>query len=230
LAILDMQMPDMDGVQLAEEIRQLRGPTELPLILLSSIGRREASPHLAASLHKPIKPSQLLDAIMEVFWHHSRSAPPFTVPIPEPVERSAAVVHADRILLAEDNLVNQKVALLTLRSLGYQADLAANGREVLTAMEKQTYDVVLMDVQMPEMDGYEVTRRLLQLHPEASARPRIIAVTANAMEGDRAQCLAAGMDDYLSKPLKPAELREALARARELRQRSHPGQAPGKPA
>jgi len=219
LAILDMQMPDLDGLQLAEEIRRLRGPAELPLILLSSIGRREASPHLAASLHKPVKPSQLLDTIMDVLWRTGRPAPAVQAAATAAPADRAGAVHPDRILLAEDNVVNQKVALLTLRNLGYRADLAANGREVLEAVGRQVYDVVLMDVQMPEVDGFEATRRLRQLFPEGTGRPWVIAVTANAMEGDRAECLAAGMDDYLSKPLKPVELQAALTRARQVRAR-----------
>ena len=221
LAILDMQMPDMDGLQLAEEIRRLRGADELPLILLSSIGRRENSPHLAASLNKPIKPSQLLDSIIEVLWRRGRSpsAVPFVAPATVLPPAGTATVHDDRILLAEDNLVNQKVALLTLRNLGYRADVVTNGHEVLEAVARQLYDVVLMDVQMPDMDGFEATRRLRQMFPADAPRPRIIAVTANAMEGDRAECLAAGMDDYLSKPIKAAEIEAALARARQGRAR-----------
>jgi CheY-like chemotaxis protein len=221
LAILDMQMPGMDGLQLAEEIRRLRGADELPLILLSSIGRREDSPHLAASLHKPIKPSQLLDALVEALWRRGRQ--PFATPFAQPPgaePAGAADLHPERILLAEDNPVNQKVALLTLRKLGYRADVAANGSEVLEAVTRQSYDVVLMDVQMPGMDGFEAARRLRQMFANSPSRPRIIALTANAMETDRAECLAAGMDDYLAKPMKAGELKAALERARQARPRS----------
>jgi CheY-like chemotaxis protein len=121
----------------------------------------------------------------------------------------------DRILLAEDNTVNQKVALLMLGKNGFRADVAANGLEVLEAVERQPYDVILMDVQMPEMDGIEATRRLKQVEPDPSQRPWIIAVTANAMEGDREICIEAGMDDYISKPIKIPELLAALERARK---------------
>jgi CheY-like chemotaxis protein len=117
-----------------------------------------------------------------------------------------------RLLLAEDNPVNQKVALLTLTRLGYRADVAGNGLEVLDALARQPYDVVLMDVQMPELDGLETTRRICQDH-EPTMRPWIIAMTANAMQGDREQCLAAGMDDYISKPMRIEELVGALERA-----------------
>ena len=120
-----------------------------------------------------------------------------------------------RILLAEDNAVNQKVALRLLDQLGYRADVAANGLEALEALERQPYDVVLMDVQMPELDGLDASRRICERWP-AEARPRIIAMTANAMPEDREACLAAGMDDYLAKPIRPTELAEALSRARPL--------------
>jgi CheY-like chemotaxis protein len=116
-----------------------------------------------------------------------------------------------RILLAEDNVVNQKLALRLLAQMGYRADLAGNGLEALDAVERQTYDVVLMDVQMPEMDGLEATRQVRRRWPDR--RIRIIGLTANAMAGDREACLAAGMDDYVSKPIRPEELEAALARA-----------------
>jgi CheY-like chemotaxis protein len=117
-----------------------------------------------------------------------------------------------RILLAEDNLLNQKLALKILERMGYKADVAGTGREVLEAVQRQTYDVVLMDVQMPEMDGLEATRQIRQRWPNP-AGPRIIAMTANAMQGDREICLAAGMDDYVSKPIQVTELQAALEHA-----------------
>ena len=117
-----------------------------------------------------------------------------------------------RILLAEDNAVNQKVALRILDKLGYRADVASNGLEALEALERQPYDVVLMDVQMPEMDGLDASRRICERWP-AESRPRIIAMTANAMIEDREACFAAGMDDYVAKPVRPEELAEALSRA-----------------
>jgi CheY-like chemotaxis protein len=117
-----------------------------------------------------------------------------------------------RVLMAEDNVVNQRVALRMLEKLGYRADLAANGIEVLEALLRQSYDVVLMDVHMPEMDGLEATREICSRWPK-DRRPRIIAMTANAMQGDREECIAAGMDDYISKPVQRTDLKAALERA-----------------
>ena len=216
VAILDMQMPEMDGGALAGEIRRLRSPEELPLILLSSLGRREDTAHLfTANLSKPVKPSQLYDVLAKLFWRGSAAPEPPAAPVA--AERGACFM--DRILLAEDNVVNQKVALSMLQKLGFRADVAANGLEVIAAVERQPYDVILMDVQMPELDGLEASRRLGELRPDPGTRPWIIALTANAMQGDREMCLAAGMDDYISKPIKRADLLAAIERAR-LRKRA----------
>jgi CheY-like chemotaxis protein/HPt (histidine-containing phosphotransfer) domain-containing protein len=129
-----------------------------------------------------------------------------------------------RILLAEDYVVNQKVALRLLAQMGYRADVAANGLEAIQALERQPYDVVLMDVQMPEMDGLEATRQICARWP-VGERPRIIAMTTNAMQGDREMCLAAGMDDYVSKPIRVEELVQALARCRPVVQSEAPASA-----
>ncbi|HEX8099618.1 MAG TPA: PAS domain S-box protein, partial [Actinomycetota bacterium] len=210
IGVLDMQMPDMDGVTLAREIRLNRGVESLPLVMLSSIGRlgQTTTVDFAATLTKPIKPSQLYDALMDVFGGQ---------PIPDaqdaaPIQAERPVPGTLRILVAEDNAVNQQLAVLLLQKLGYRADLASDGAEALESLERQRYDVVLMDVQMPEMDGLEATRRIHQRWGSRD-RPYIIAVTANAMEGDREACLAAGMDDYLSKPIRDDELAAALARS-----------------
>ena len=120
-----------------------------------------------------------------------------------------AARHPLRILLAEDNVVNQKLALRLLQQMGYRADLASNGIEAVESVQRQTYDVVLMDVQMPDMDGLEASRKI-NAHWQPQDRPRIIAMTANAMQGDRDMCLAAGMDDYLTKPIRVERLVEAL--------------------
>jgi CheY-like chemotaxis protein len=214
LAILDMQMPEMDGVTLAEEIRRYRDARALPLVMLTSLGTREAGragAEFAAHLTKPIKPAQLYDTLMTAF-----GAAPAGVQAPasreEPAQQLAAHMPL-RILVAEDNAVNQQLALLLLKKIGYRADVAKNGFEALDALERERYDLVLMDVQMPEMDGLEATRRIHQRWPEGP-RPHVIAVTANAMPEEREACLAAGMDDYLSKPIRMEELTAALGRCR----------------
>jgi PAS domain S-box-containing protein len=215
VGILDMHMPEMDGVTLARAIREHAPVEALPLILFTSLGRREAraeSEGFAAYLHKPIKPSQLFDALVSVL-------------VEQPVhvrERGAARIELDpemarrhplRILLAEDNIVNQKVAIRLLGQMGYRADVAANGLEAIEAVERQTYDVVLMDVQMPELDGFEASREINRRWP-GEHHPRIVAMTANAMQGDRELCVAAGMDDYVAKPIRVEELVAALERCR----------------
>ncbi|HEX2100375.1 MAG TPA: response regulator, partial [Candidatus Synoicihabitans sp.] len=213
-ALLDMRMDGMTGAELAREFRQRPGGRHLPLILLSSMGLREGvmePERFATCLTKPVKPDQLFDAIGRVL------TPLAEEPIaPRQVDLTSDAVQPDRLLLAEDNAVNQRVALHMLARLGYRADIAANGKEVLTALQRQPYDLILMDVQMPEMDGLEATREL-RAWTDLRVRPWIIAVTANAMQGDRQICLDAGMDDYVSKPLKVEELAAALERARAAR-------------
>jgi len=214
--ILDMHMPEMDGVMLARELRALRDERQLPLLLLSSLGQRDPGVEdrlFARCLIKPAKPEQIFAALAGLFNGEGNaevSAQPFVV-APAP---TVDFQMNERVLLAEDNAVNQRVALHMLRTLGYRADVAGDGREAVAAVERQPYDIVLMDVQMPEMDGLAATRAILALHPLPIDRPWIIALTANAMQGDRENCLAAGMDDYISKPIKTAELSAALERAR----------------
>ncbi|MFL5794846.1 MAG: response regulator, partial [Actinomycetota bacterium] len=214
LAILDMQMPEMDGVGLAEEIGRYRDARALPLLLLTSLGSREGVGgvvEFAASLTKPIKPSQLYDTLMNVLGATPADVQA-TASREGPVERLAERVPL-RILVAEDNDVNQQLALLVLQKLGYRAEVTANGLEALQALEREPYDVVLMDVQMPTMDGLEATRRIHQRWPEGR-RPHVIAATASVMPEEREACLAAGMDDYLSKPIRVEELAAALRRCR----------------
>jgi CheY-like chemotaxis protein len=219
VAILDMQMPDMDGLTLATEIRDLKSPnSKLSLVMLTSLGRREVGDGMdefAAFLTKPLKPSALFEALVSIF-----TGQPTRVRPREAGEEPQFDAHMGqhwplRILLAEDNATNQKLALRLLDRMGYQADLAANGLEALEALERQVYDVVLMDVQMPEMDGLETTRHIRRDMPEAH-QPHVIAMTANAMQGDREMCLAAGMDDYVSKPIRIEELVGALSKSNPL--------------
>jgi GAF domain-containing protein/CheY-like chemotaxis protein len=212
LAILDLQMPEVDGIMLTREIRKLREENSLPIILLTSLGRREMGVdnlEFAAYLTKPIKPSALYDALAGIFAGNVISPKPeSTRPVMDP---ELGKRHPLRILLAEDNQVNQKLALRILEQMGYRADIAANGLEVVESIERQTYDVILMDVQMPEMDGLEATRQIVARWPQK--HPRIIGLTANALEGDRENCLEAGMDDYISKPIRVDELVGALERS-----------------
>ena len=210
LAIIDMHMPGMDGLELARAIHQIA--PKLPLVLFSSLGRKEAGDtegHFSAYLAKPLRQSQLFDTLVSL----QNQAAPKKAEGPKPkLDASLAQRHPLRILLAEDNVVNQKLALRLLSQMGYRADLASNGIEAIECIERQTYDVVLMDVQMPEMDGLEASRRITAKWQPAE-RPRIVAMTANAMQGDREACLAAGMDDYVTKPIRVEALVEALMQA-----------------
>jgi signal transduction histidine kinase/CheY-like chemotaxis protein len=206
LAIVDMHMPGMDGSMLAERIRAV-GHT-LPLVLFSSLGRKEAADSLfAATLAKPLHQSALFDTLVSLLVKDA--APRAPAAVKPKFDAQMAARHPMRILLAEDNVVNQKLALRLLQQMGYRADLASNGIEAIECVERQPYDVVLMDVQMPEMDGLEASRRITARWPTGE-RPHIVAMTANAMQGDREECLAAGMDDYLTKPIRVERLVEAL--------------------
>ncbi len=210
LAILDMHMPQMDGLELAREIRT--ESATLPLILFSSLSLRPSETEtglFTAHLAKPLRQSQLFDTLVTLFAP-TKPQKPVRKPVEkQKVDAELAARHPLRILLAEDNLVNQKLALRLLEQMGYRADLASNGLEALQSVKRQIYDVVLMDVQMPEMDGLEASRRITQ-DKNPKDRPRIIAMTANAMQGDREMCLTAGMDDYIAKPIRVGRLVEAL--------------------
>ncbi len=192
---------------------------DLPLVLLTPLdleeleleGEENEWPSLAAVVNKPIKWLRLFDVLRRLVTEPSDHVRiPSAAPERDHLRRWIGPL---RILLAEDNVVNQKVATAMLERLGYRTDLAANGLEVLEALKRQPYDLVLMDVRMPEMDGIEATRRLKSdlAHDE---HPRIIAMTASAMRGDRERCIEAGMDDYISKPIKIEDLEAALVRSR----------------
>ena len=217
VAVLDRLMPELDGLVLAAEIRKLRDADALPMVMASSLGMKEEAAEdasFAAFLLKPIRASQLYDALVDILAREERPVRREEGPARSEFDAELGVRLPLDILLAEDHPVNQKLALLMLKRLGYRADVAANGLEVLAALERQPYDVVLMDVQMPEMDGLEATRQILRRWP--TGRPRIIAMTANAMKEDREACFAAGMDDYLGKPIRVEELVAALSRSHAL--------------
>jgi signal transduction histidine kinase/CheY-like chemotaxis protein/HPt (histidine-containing phosphotransfer) domain-containing protein len=208
VALIDYQMPEMDGIALLKQIRALRGPEILPAILISSVGPDCPGRELfSAALMKPVRASHLYETLIGIL-SCGRALP--TEPAPGPLfDPELGSRLPLRILLAEDHSSNQKLALLTLSRLGYRADVVANGLEVLTALERQSYDVILMDMQMPEMDGLEATRRLRKNGRNESS-PRIIAMTANVAKEDRQACFEAGMNDYLSKPIRVNELVAAL--------------------
>jgi len=203
LMLSDMQMPEMDGCQLAAKVKQLY-PT-LPIILLSSVGdeRNEKYEGLFCSiLTKPVKQEMLSRIIINELRGKSNDITEQDTP-KQKLSPDFAAEHPMNILVAEDNLVNQKLTLKILNKLGYNADLAENGRQVITRMSNTHYDLILMDVQMPEMDGLEATRTIRK---GKRRQPLIIAMTANAMKEDKDECERAGMDDFLSKPVKLEDL------------------------
>jgi len=209
LALLDFHMPEMDGLELATKLRQLRSAADLPIVMLSSSQVDDRCAGIASvRVVKPIKPGRLFDAISGAFSSSvaakpaAKSAPAF--------QTDLGVRNPLRILVAEDNPVNQKVARLLFRRMSYEPDMVANGEEALMAVQRQSYDVVFMDVQMPVMDGIEATRLLCERHPPGQ-RPRIIGMTANVMDQDRQAALHSGMDDYLTKPIAVDALVNALS-------------------
>jgi CheY-like chemotaxis protein len=208
IAIIDLQMEEMNGEMLAREIRKYRDADALPLVALTSSENQPVSaPSLfEATLIKPAKQSQLFNALLTILAEKSA------------LKKELATSEFDstlgyrvplRILIAEDNAVNQKLAVRMLERMGYRPDVVANGLEVLDALRRLHYDLVLMDVQMPEMDGLEATKQIRR-EWKPGQRPNIIAMTANAMAGDREACIAAGMDDYVSKPIQLKDLQLAI--------------------
>ncbi len=213
VAVLDMMMPEMDGLALAREIRSRRGEQDLPLVLLTSLGRLpedQLAGLFSAQLAKPLKASQLYNTLLHVL-----TAGQATEETASAATDGKQAMSSLRILLAEDNAMNQKVALRLLERLGFSADVASNGLEALAALERAPYDVVLMDVQMPELDGLDASRRICERWPPES-RPRIVAMTANALPEDREACFAAGMNDYVAKPIRAEELAAALKRTQPI--------------
>ena len=225
LAILDMQMPEMDGLQLAHTIKQDPDISSTRLVLLTSMGQRGDSEEarkagIEAYLTKPVRQYQLYDMLSTVlgFTGVEAESPGENRPlVTAHTLKEAEARSRVRLLLAEDNEVNQKVAVRTLEKLGYRVDVADNGREAVEAISRTDYAAIVMDIQMPEMDGYEATAEIRRRENEADGNESgkctpIIAMTANALQGDREQALSAGMDDYISKPVKANELGEVLLR------------------
>jgi CheY-like chemotaxis protein len=210
IGILDMQMPEMDGVMLAREIRKTWSKNELPLIMLTSIGynfqTEEMQNLFTYYVNKPVKHSQLAEMLSKVLSPSAPGSPN------DPLIGADLSLFAQRypfeILVAEDNIINQKMIRNVLQLLGYTADVVANGLEVIEAVKRQRYELIFMDIQMPEMDGYEATSIIVN-HMKKD-RPIIIAMTANAMKSDKEKCREIGMDDYITKPLKVEDLQKAF--------------------
>lgn len=214
MAIVDSQLPDKDALQLVAEVRGLPHGRFLPIVLLSTNRARGTESHsdrsgISAVVHKPLRPSQLLEAVgqaLNLTVQVKKKAP--NAPT---LDSTLAARLPLQILLADDNPINQRVGQSVLTKLGYQPDFAASGVEVLQAMERKPYDLLFLDVQMPDMDGLETARQIVEKWPPEK-RPRIVAMTGNALLGDREKCLAAGMDDYISKPVRIADMQSAIER------------------
>ncbi|HLP01864.1 MAG TPA: PAS domain-containing protein, partial [Opitutaceae bacterium] len=220
LVVIDQQLPGYEGIELLRRLRELPNGAGLPALLVSSLnafGQVPADFGSVAQLAKPLKSGVFREAILHALG--GRGRPVAAVPVRPVSPRKLAEDHPLSILLAEDNVTNQRVAQLILNRLGYRADIANNGVEALAALGRQCYDVVFLDVQMPEMDGLTAAKEITQRLPQTKL-PRLIAMTANAMVGDRDECLAAGMHDYVAKPVQAAELEAALRRAIEQRESS----------
>ena len=219
LAVLDLQMPQMDGVMLATEIRKLPQGAGLPLVLLTSMGVKTNQPEVAglsfaSCLTKPVKPAQLQQVLLRVVSGAKPAAR--TPPVNSKLDPTLAQRLPLKVLLCDDNAINQKVATRLLQQMGYHPDLAGNGLEALAALDGQGYDLIFMDVMMPEMNGLEATALIRERqkqgnrYPNYRAHTAIVAMTANAMQGDREKCLAAGMDDYIAKPIRPEDVRKII--------------------
>jgi len=211
LIITDMLMPGMDGVQLSIKIKEIL--PHVPVILLSAIGdeKRSQYPHLFSSvLTKPVKQGALFKAIQSDLKEGRGKEEPEEKKAPSLLSEDFAKEHPLTILLAEDNLINQKLATRILNKLGYSVDLANNGVEAVGMLQNKEYDMIFMDMLMPEMDGLEATS---MIRSGSDRQPQIVAMTANALPEDREACFKAGMDDYISKPIKLDELITILKNA-----------------
>jgi len=214
LILTDMHMPKMDGFTLIERIRQRPELSAAIIMMLTSAGHRGDAARcqelgIAAYLLKPIRQSELREAIARVLGARENMG---AIPLITRYSLGDAIEPTEvlRVLVAEDNAVNQRLATRLLEKRGHRVTVTANGREAVEAVAKQSFDLVLMDIQMPEMDGFEATAAIRQREKHNGAHIPIVALTAHAMKGDRERCLAAGMDDYLSKPIRSQELDDLL--------------------
>jgi CheY-like chemotaxis protein len=204
VALLDFHMPDMDGIELARGIRELRSRAQLPLVMLGSSATEAIDKVFSAAAVKPLKPARLRDLLQELFL----AGRPTSADAPE-LPAGLAAEHPLRILVAEDNAVNREVTRLLFHTLGYLPDFAADGLEAVAALDRQAYDLVLMDIQMPNMDGLSATREICRRWPPAIC-PTIIGLSANASVKDRREALQAGMRNYLTKPVMASDLVRTL--------------------
>jgi CheY-like chemotaxis protein len=212
LLLVDAHMPDMDGFTLVQRIRQQLDVSKMTIMMITSAGQRGDAARcrelgIAAYLIKPIVQSQLFDAILDILSTKDQQAQQAPLVTRHSLREACPNL---RVLLAEDNVVNQVLATRLLEKHGHSVVVASNGREALEELEKQKFDLVVMDVSMPEMDGFEATAAIREKEGVTGAHIPIIAMTAHAMKGDRERCLAAGMDAYISKPIQPSELYRAI--------------------
>lgn len=218
IVLLDMMMPKMNGLELALKIRETHSRNEFPLLLLSSVGNTELQrlgdlSVFQTIIHKPVRLSTMLDSVLDALVAQSGKRPPAAHPATEKKEKMADTFPL-RILVAEDNVVNQKLIRQVLKRLGYEPELVKNGREALNSLGKSEFDLVLMDCQMPQLDGFQTTKMIRAGNiGDAVKSVPIVALTAGAMVGDREQCIEAGMNDYLTKPVRPEALESILRSA-----------------
>ncbi|PAW81783.1 MAG: hybrid sensor histidine kinase/response regulator [Pedosphaera sp. Tous-C6FEB] len=227
--VLDLQLPEMDGLTMAQFIRRIPGCELTPILLLTDLrlrsdDKRPSAVGISLFIYKPIRPAQLLDALVRAVEQMPRTEK--SAPVSSEFDATMAERLPLRILLADDNLINQKVGVKMLQRLGYRPEVAANGVEVIKLLDQQPFDLIFLDVQMPEMDGYEAARRIRQKWADPQ-RPNLIAMTGNALEGDRERCLEAGMDDYVAKPVRIPELQAVIQRWGEARRSAPDTSIPG---
>jgi CheY-like chemotaxis protein/HPt (histidine-containing phosphotransfer) domain-containing protein len=234
LGLIDVQTPGRDDVQIASGIHKIPEAAMMPVVLLTPLGKAKCTPQTAPivfanSVSKPVKPAQLCLALERAVLNPQAAQRPVEAP---KISKLLAESLPMRILVVDDNTINQRVAVRILQQLGYQPEVAGNGREALDALDGKPFDFILMDVMMPELDGLEATRLLRKRQTNSAyknyqSRIVVVAVTAHAMQGDREKCLAAGMDDYLSKPVRPKDVREMIERWGGKMASPVPGVAPG---